>query len=288
VSIDVRVISIGTLSAHPLWGEKAPVRTGHATTTLIRVVPNASSRAKAAAPKVIIVDPGLPQQVMGARLQERAGISPRDVTHVFLTRFTREHTRGILAFEHATWWISQPEREGVGVPLVNDLSRAAMSGDDEELKAALELDVAILKRCEPAPDRLADGVSLFPLHGVSPGCSGLIIEALGPRAGGSGPGRKGGRDAGGLSVAGAPMTGDSRGGMTTLITGDAVPTIEHLESGMVLSGDSVLGVGGGGLPNEIGINIAQARESLAEAVEIADVLVLGRDNMVPNPVRRPF
>ena len=34
--MDVRVISIGALPAHPLWSEKAPVRTGHATTTVIR------------------------------------------------------------------------------------------------------------------------------------------------------------------------------------------------------------------------------------------------------------
>jgi hypothetical protein len=32
----------------------------------------------------------------------------------------------------------------------------------------------------------------------------------------------------------------------------------------------------------------QARESFAEAVEIADVLVLGRDNAVSNPTKRGF
>ena len=30
-----RIISIGTLAAHPLWEERNDVRTGHATTTLI-------------------------------------------------------------------------------------------------------------------------------------------------------------------------------------------------------------------------------------------------------------
>ena len=34
--MDIRVISIGTLSANPLWGEREAVRTGHATTTLIQ------------------------------------------------------------------------------------------------------------------------------------------------------------------------------------------------------------------------------------------------------------
>jgi hypothetical protein len=32
----------------------------------------------------------------------------------------------------------------------------------------------------------------------------------------------------------------------------------------------------------------KARESFGEALEIADYLVLGRDNLAPSPVRRPF
>ncbi|MCC6323143.1 MAG: MBL fold metallo-hydrolase [Phycisphaerales bacterium] len=226
--MDFRIISIGTLAAHPLWEEKGSVRTGHATTTLIR-----------AGKKTIIVDPGLPAQIIAARLRERAGIGPEAVTHVFLTGFRPETTRGVLAFEKATWWISQHEREAIGVPLVGELQAAAAAGD-EELKSALELDVAVLRKCEPAPDRIADGVDLFPLHGVTPGLTGLLL-----------PGRS----------------------STTLVCGDAVPTVEHLERGMVLASAA---------------DVVRARESLAEAVEIADYLVLGRDNCVPNPVRRPY
>lgn len=226
--MDFRIISIGALAAHPLWDEKAPVRTGHATTTLIR-----------AGKKTIVVDPGLPAPVITARLSERAGIKPDAVTHVFLTSFKPETCRGILAFEKATWWVSQVEREGVGVPLVGELHAAATAGD-EELKSQLELDVAVLRRCEPAPDRIADGVDLFPLYGVTPGLTGLLL-----------PGRV----------------------VTTLIGGDAIPTVEHLERGMVLNSAA---------------DVARARESLGEALEIADELVLGRDNLVRNPVRRPF
>lgn len=226
--MDFRVISIGALPAHPLWEERTPVRTGHSTTTLIR-----------SGKRTIIVDPGLPAQVIAARLKERAGIGPEAVTHVFLTCFRPETSRGILAFEKATWWVSQPEREAIGVPLVGELQAAAAAGD-QELKSALELDVAVLRRCEPAPDRVADGVDLFPLVGVTPGMTGLLL-----------PGR----------------------GSTTLVCGDAVPTIEHLERGMVLP---------------TAADVGRARESLAEAVEIADYLILGRDNMVPNPVRRPY
>ncbi len=226
--MDFRIISIGALAAHPLWEEKSPVRSGHATTVLIR-----------SGKKYILVDPGLPGQIIVARLRERAGIGAEAITHVFLTSFKPETSRGVLAFEKATWWVSQPEREAIGVPLVGEL-QAAVAADDEDLKSALELDVAVLRRCEPAPDRLAEGVDQFPLHGVTPGLTGLLL-----------PGRV----------------------STTLICGDAVPTIEHLERGMVLQSSA---------------NIVQAREALAEAVEIADYLVLGRDNMVPNPVRRPF
>lgn len=228
MSVSVRVISIGTLATHPLWEQSLPARTGHATCTLVR-----------AGKKLILVDPGLPDQIIVARLAERAGLRPKDITHVFLTCFRPDTRRGIGAFEHAEWWVSQNEREGVGVPLVGELHRAAVEGD-ETLKAALELDVAILRRCQPAPDRIAPGVDLFPLPGVTPGMTGMLVSLQ---------------------------------KTTTLITGDAIPTVEHLERGMVLQNAA---------------NVTQARESFAEAVEIADYLVLGRDNFVVNPVRRPF
>lgn len=224
---EVRVISIGTLAAHPLWEEKAPVRAAHATTTLIR-----------SGDRVILIDPGLPDRAIAARLFERAGIKPEAVTHVFLTCFRPDVFRGILAFDKAKWWISQEEREQVGVPLVAKLQEAA-AAEDAELKAALELDVGILRRCEPAPDELAPHVSLFPLHGVTPGLTGVLVAMPG-------------------------------GGATVLVAGDAVPTVEHLERGQVLSPAS---------------DVMQARESFAEAVEIADLIVPGRDNLVVNPVK---
>jgi glyoxylase-like metal-dependent hydrolase (beta-lactamase superfamily II) len=229
--MDYRVISIGTLSAHPFWGERGPVRTGHATTTLIRC-----------GKRTILVDPGLPEPAVVARLSERTGLRPDAVTHVFLTRFDPDTRRGISAFPGATWWIAESEREGTGVPLALQLRRAADEGDPE-LTRSLEQAVGVLKRCEPAPDRLATDsgstVDLFPLPGVSPGATGLIIAE--PRH-------------------------------TTVVCGDAAPTIEHVERGQVLGG---------------AVDVAQARQSLAEAVEIADFLVLGRDNIVANPLRRP-
>lgn len=77
-----------------------------------------------------------------------------------------------------------------------------------------------------------------------------------------------------------PLPGDTPGtcglllalpGQTVLVCGDAVATVEHLERGMVLQGAH---------------DVKQAQTSFMEAVEIADLLVPGRDNLVLNPMRR--
>lgn len=65
----------------------------------------------------------------------------------------------------------------------------------------------------------------------------------------------------------------SQPGATVLIAGDAVATAEHLEQGRVLRG---------------GYDAEQARESFMEAVEIADVIIPGHDNLTLNPTRRRF
>jgi len=226
--LEARVISIGALPNHPLWNERAPVRTGHATTTLIR-----------AAGRVVLVDPGLPPRALVARLGERAAITPDEITHVFLTSFHPDATRGLLAFDHAEWFVAEAEREGVGVPLAAQLRRIAEEGDAETAEL-VRREVALLKRCRPAPDSLAPGVDLFPMPGVTPGLTGLLL---------------------------------SLPSHTLLIAGDAIPTVEHLEQGKVLQRAS---------------DLEQAKESFQEAVEIADWIIPGRDNLAMNPLRRPF
>ena len=249
--IDIRVISIGTFAAHPLWGERRPVRTGHATTTLIRT-----------REEVIVVDPGLPSQALAARLGERANISPDDVTIVFLTSYHPDTHRGIDAFENARWLIHRTEREMVGVPMVSAL-RHAVEQDQEELREQIERQVAILHRFEEAPETLAEGVDLFPLPGVTPGMCGLLVAT-----GDGGAGRGAVRAEHELGAAGEGAEDDR----TVLVCGDAIPTVEHLHTGRVV--------------NNAG-NVEQAKASFAEAVEIADWLVLGRDNAVPSPGRVP-
>jgi len=238
-NMDIRILSIGALAAHPLWDERHPVRTGHSTTVLIQ-----TGDAK------IIVDPGLPAAILKARLAERAGLTPDKITHVFLTSFNPECRRGIELFDKAHWLIGEKERESVGVPIAQSLARLAetkeiaeQSGEafDESQQTMLDIlqrDVAELSRCQPAPDSIVDNVDLFPLPGFSTGLCGLLLAE---------PAR------------------------TTLICGDAIPTSEHLQEGKVL-------------PTCADRELAQ--ESFKEAIEIADVIICGRDNIVINPTKR--
>lgn len=223
--MDFRVISIGTLSHHPLWNETQPVRTPHATTVLIR-----------SEEKTILVDPALPPEALAARLYERSGLTPERITDVFLTNFRPAHRQGLTAFEKANWWIAEQEREAVGVEML----RRFEAVDDEQTRQILREEIALMKRCSAAPDKLAERVDLFPLPGYTPGTCGLLLPM--PRH-------------------------------TVLIASDAVATVEHLEQGRILDG---------------AWDRKQATEALQEAVEIADWIVPGHDNLTLNPTRGPF
>lgn len=221
-----RVISIGTMAHNPLWGERGEVRPAHATTTLLE-----------AGDARILVDPSLPEQILVPRLFERSGLRPEAITHVFLTSFHPMRRRGLAAFDDAQWLVGELEREAIGAQLVGKFQEAEEAGDGE-LAKSLRAEVALLQRCKAAPDRLADGIDLFPLPGVTPGTCGLLL----------------------------PMPA-----VTVLVAGDAVATQDHLAAGKVISPV---------------FNLEQAQESFREAVEIADMVVCGRDNAVLNPARR--
>lgn len=221
-----RIISIGALSAHPLWEERGDVRTGHTTTTLIT-----------AGDTRLLVNPGLPGQALLARLSERSRVKREEITHVFLTTFTVEHYRSLPLFENAKWLVHEPERDAAKRALDEQLARAK-EARDQDLVGTVQQHVDLLDRCRDAPDSPADGVDLFPLPGLSPGTCGLLL----------------------------PLPSS-----TVLVCGDAIPTVEHLEEGKVL-------------PNCM--DVEQAQESFREAIEIADLLVPGRDNITANPVRQ--
>ena len=114
----------------------------------------------------------------------------------------------------------------------------AEEAGDQDLCTTVREEIALLRRCEAAPDSLAENIDLFPLPGVTPGLSGLLVAM--------------------------PQ-------WTIMVASDAVPTIEHLEAGQVLQNCS---------------DIQAAQESLREVVEIADLLIPGRDGLIPNPLRK--
>lgn len=220
-----RIISIGTLDVHPLWGETGPARTAHATTTLI-----------SQGDEHVLVNPALPAQALAARLSERSPIPADAISTIFLTSFQPDHRRGLRMFDGARWLVSEAEKRGAAAAL-RDARGDAEEAGDEELVGHYDRELAILERCEIADDSLLPKVDLFPLPGVTEGTCGVLIAL---------PAR------------------------TILLTGDAVATIEHLEQGKVLT--------------HVG-NLAQAQESFKEAIEIADVLIPGRDNIMLNPLR---
>ncbi len=201
------------------------MRTGHATTTLV-----STGSAQ------ILVDPSLPTPALLARLGERSPVRADQITDVFLTTAGLDHMRAMGAFPDARWYVGENEL----AEAKSDLARRhEEAGNDDQLTAFLANELELLDRCKPAPDRLCDGVDLFPLPGVTPGCCGLLLSL--PRA-------------------------------TVLICGDAIATHEHLMQGKVL-------------PTCHDVELAQ--ESFAEAIEIADLLILGRDNISLNPLRQP-
>jgi glyoxylase-like metal-dependent hydrolase (beta-lactamase superfamily II) len=191
--MELIILSIGALSKNPLWNERVPVRTSHATTTLIRTTADDSDK-----PVLLLVDPSLPAQILDARLDERAGLKPDAVTHVFLTNWRPVHRRGLEHFSKATWWMSQTE-----IDTANDALEAAddaAHNHGHPPDPLIQKERALLARVQPAPDIIAKGVDLYPLPGYTPGQSGLLVSE---------PTR------------------------TTLIAGDAVPTAAHFLAGQV-------------------------------------------------------
>lgn len=216
-----RVLSIGTLSQNILWKEPRGARTGHATTSLVE-----GEGVK------IVVDPGLPSQVLAAKMSERTPVSPADITHVFLTSFQEDTIRGLAAFPGATWLAFENEIEAATIALQEQLQIASEHPEDGGV-GPLESGLQLLERINPAPDALAPGIDLFPVAGVTPGTCGLLLAQ--PRK-------------------------------TILITGDAVATGEHLEHAQVLP---------------TCWNREAAQEAFAECIQIADIIIPGRDNLLP-------
>ncbi len=162
MAVEFRVISIGTLSHNRLWSEGAPVRTSHATSTLVREDE-----------RLILVDPSLPAPALAARFNERTGLTLDDVTDVFCTTLRPVHRRAIAALEGARWWTFELELESYRRHLEGLAETSErLSSDDTEL---IESDLKLLERFAPAPEQFSDQVQLYPLVGASPGSAGLLL-----------------------------------------------------------------------------------------------------------------
>jgi glyoxylase-like metal-dependent hydrolase (beta-lactamase superfamily II) len=187
VSARIDIISIGTLSRNRIWNESEPVRTAHATTSLIRT-----------GKRMILVDPGLPGVVLGARLRERTGIDPQQIDTVFLSNYRPAHRAGLSIFPAAKVFMHELELTSAKRDLTTLRQQAPQEDEDA---SQIESELRLLETIDPADDHLAPGVDLFPLFGYTPGTCGLLIAA--------------------------PTT-------TLIIAGDAVPTLDHFLAGQVL------------------------------------------------------
>lgn len=218
--VRVDVISIGTLSRNLIWKETEPVRTPHATCTLIR------TRGRN-----ILVDPGLTPQIIAARLFERTGLKPQDIDTVFATTARPAHRSGDHAFPNASKFMHENELQ----TSVRHLERLLEETDDAQQQQFLQREIEQLASYKPAEDKIAPQVDLFPLVGFTPGTCGLLISAA---------------------------------THTVLIASDAVASQDHFLAGQVLPGC---------------FNLEQAKESLEEVYEIADIIIPGHDNLFLNP-----
>ena len=164
MSAEYIVISIGTLSMNRLWGEAAPVRTSHATTTLVCVER-----------RLILVDPSLPAAALEARFFERTGKRLGSVTDVFLTTLRPVHRRSLEALPNARWWASQAEIQALGQQL--EQTGQSQAGQDRDEARLIELEQRLLERIRPCDDELAPHVQLYPLPGPSAGSAGLLLTS---------------------------------------------------------------------------------------------------------------
>jgi glyoxylase-like metal-dependent hydrolase (beta-lactamase superfamily II) len=182
--------------------------------------------------RAILVDPGLPAAALGARLFERTGLKPDAIDTVFLTNSRPAHRAGLSLFTRAKVLIHELEQAAYSAHLRSLIDQAP---EEDEDRAMMEKELELIQSLRPADDKLAEHVDLFPLFGYTPGTCGLLVSTA--------------------------LT-------STLIVGDAVPTLDHFLAGQVL-------------PDSTDIKATQ--ESMAEVYEIADLIVPGHDNLFVNP-----
>jgi glyoxylase-like metal-dependent hydrolase (beta-lactamase superfamily II) len=160
VSVSYSIISIGALSRNRFWNEQERKRPAHATTTLIR---DGATR--------ILVDPGLPPEVLAHRLDERTGLRPEQIDAVFLTSFRPVHRRALALFSGASWLMHQPEIEAMRLTLADALHH----NPAPDVAQLVREEQGLLQRIEAAGEHLGPQVHLFPSPGITPGSAALLL-----------------------------------------------------------------------------------------------------------------
>jgi len=164
MALSYRIVTIGTLSRNRCWNESAAKRSAYSTTTLIR---HGSTN--------ILVDPGVPEQLIQHQLNERAGMTPADIDLVFLTTFRPVHRRSLAIFEKATWIMYEPEIQAVRRHLDEIDHHSGRESDEKDLKQVLLDELALLEKIKPADEKVTPAVHLYPTPGITPGSAGLLL-----------------------------------------------------------------------------------------------------------------
>ena len=164
MSVEYRIISIGTLSHNVIWKETKPLRTQHATTTLI-----------SDGDRRILVDPSLPAEILNARLFERCGVGAESITDIFCTTLRPDFRRGLESdtFASAQWWCGETELEWYAQKLNETGDTADRLGNTETDNMQRELD--LVRRFQAAPAKFTEQVGIYPMFGATPGCTGLLL-----------------------------------------------------------------------------------------------------------------
>ena len=162
MSVEYRIISIGTLGSNLLWNEQGKLRTQHSTTTLV----TENERR-------ILVDPSLPAEILDARMFERTGSRLDSVTDVFCTTLHPSARRALPGLGGAAWWCAETELRDFDRHLDSLQDQAGRMNADETLD--IEDEKNIVRRFKPAPDKFTPNINIFPLPGYSSGCAGLLL-----------------------------------------------------------------------------------------------------------------
>ena len=162
--------------------------------------PHATTTLIRTSKRTILVDPGLPGPAIIARLFERTGLRPQAIDTVFLTNARPAHRAGLSAFKGAKVLIHEIEKQTARQQLESLMDDAP----EEDLdRKTMQAEYDLIGTFKPADDKLADNLDLFPLFGYTPGTCGLLVST--------------------------PLT-------STLIAGDAVPTLDHFLAGAGVAG----------------------------------------------------